>query len=687
MGKSVPGPSRIKWNSQHVVGAFTQALLLLPFARKLNYIRSTAIDHLVGRNCVSLFTVVYLEQNTIGTGLQQIQLQVCQDQHFALGSIHLTGPNSMYVVAAIAGVAAVLAFKEFVYEPHIAPALESWAENFLERRRTARNRRASAVPVSRRDRRNSSSSSSQSNQGSLSRHGRERPSGQNDLAAESYELEGLVAREVDEWRNEVLRSQEITREGLRKRGTARPRDEFDSFDGMTMSFDESFTSLSRTPLAPTHIISNVSSPTTFSTLSLPLTPSRRLRSQSQSTTTQGDVNSLFIVPSLPPSPIHESPKTSRTESEVLSSAELWPSLPTDCNPGITDNPTPLSPPAPLTIPQSSHQDSPTRSSPSSSFTHSANKSSSPLPFTPTYQGLADDSPFGPLLPDTPRSSAEMYGERPFSPIARILSPSGPVSVHGSRGALSSRTNSMNSIRTIGNAGRLRRGSGLVNEAAGSSSEDDGEVEEDDTSTFDLMGGTGVNGSVISSLSERYPAPPTPPVVVSPPASSVGIISAPSSPQSWGSEGLIDSDEVLPTGPQPRPQPPTLSLPSMLQVPSDARSGSHLRSRSHSPGLSATSPALSFTSFLSPMSASRAVSESEGDEFMSVADGDSDWSPSPVPPSADTGRGLVSHRPYDPFLDFEDMMSDSEGSDDAGVLEHANRSEEGSEESWGSARRH
>ncbi|KAF9231686.1 hypothetical protein BU15DRAFT_82098 [Melanogaster broomeanus] len=137
-------------------------------------------------------------------------------------------PVAVYVVAAITGVAAVLAFKELIYEPHIAPALESWAENFLERRRTARNRRASAVPVSRRDHRNSSpssSSSSQSNQGSPSRHGRERPSGQDDL-------EGLVAREVDEWRNEVLRSQEITREGLRKRATVRPRDEFDSFDGV-----------------------------------------------------------------------------------------------------------------------------------------------------------------------------------------------------------------------------------------------------------------------------------------------------------------------------------------------------------------------------------------------------------------------------------------------------------------------
>ncbi|KAF9237994.1 hypothetical protein BU15DRAFT_75603 [Melanogaster broomeanus] len=55
----------------------------------------------------------------------------------------------------------------------------------------------------------------------------------------------------------------------------------------------------------------------FSTLSLPRTPSRRLHSQSQSKTMQGDVNSLFIIPSLLPLPIHESPKSSspRTGSE------------------------------------------------------------------------------------------------------------------------------------------------------------------------------------------------------------------------------------------------------------------------------------------------------------------------------------------------------------------------------------
>ncbi|KAF8839323.1 hypothetical protein BDN67DRAFT_981912 [Paxillus ammoniavirescens] len=594
-------------------------------------------------------------------------------------------PVAVYVVAAIAGVAAVYAFKELVYEPHIAPALESWAETFLERRRNARNRRASAVnvPSSRRDRRSSSPSpTSPSSRRSPTRHGRigrEGAPAPDDLSAETYELEGLVAREVDEWRNEVLRSQEIGGEGLRKRNRDRPRDEFDSFDGMSMSFDESFTALTRTPLAPTHVVSNVSSPVTVSTISLPLTPTRRLRSESQSTATQ---DTVFVVPSPLPSPIRESPVTlTMSRTETLSSAEVASWLPSYRDLSSTNTSTPPSPPAPLTIPLTSRQEYSSHSLP---FTPSANNTSSPLPFTPTYRAVADDSPFGPLLPDTPRSSAEMYGDRPFSPIARVMGPSSSGSVNGSRATLPSRTNSMNSMRTIGSTRTLRRGSGLINEMVIGSSDDGRDDEEDDqrTSISDLVS-TGANESVVLSLSERYPAPPTPPVVVSPPASSIGVISAPSSPRSRGSEVVIDNDVVFAAEAQPRPQPQLLPPLSMLQVPSASRS----TSRSRSPVPSATSPALSFASFLSPMSASRTVSESEGDEFMSIADGDSDWSASPVALNGGAGGA------YNPFLDFEDVISDDDGSGgDGGGFEHGNEnegngSEEGSDESWGSARKH
>ncbi|KIK99021.1 hypothetical protein PAXRUDRAFT_606352 [Paxillus rubicundulus Ve08.2h10] len=440
---------------------------------------------------------------------------------------------------------------------------------------------------------------------------------------------------------------------------------------MTMSFDESFTSLTRTPLAPTHVVSNVSSPTTVSGISLPLTPTRRLRSESQSTATQ---DTVFVVPSPPPSPIRESPVTSTMPGiETFSSAEAisWPLGYRDRS--FTDTPVSPSPPAPLTIPSTSPS------------TPSANSASSPLPFTLPYRAVADDSPFGPLLPDTPRSSAEMYGKRPFSPIARVMGPSSSGSVDGSRATLSSRTNSMNSMRTIGSTRTLRRGSGLINEMVIGSLDDGRDDEEDNqrTSTSDLMS-TGANGSVVLSLSERYPSPPTPPVIVSPPASSVGVISAPSSPRSGGSEVVIDNDVVFTPGAQPRPQPQPLPL-SMLQVPSVSRS------RSRSPVPSATSPALSFASFLSPMSASRTVSESEGDEFMSIADGDSDWNASPVTLGEGAGgqSGLVQDRAYNLFLDFEDAISDDDGSSSGG-FEHGtegNGSEEGSDESWGSARKH
>ncbi|KAI0074758.1 hypothetical protein K474DRAFT_1665029 [Panus rudis PR-1116 ss-1] len=52
---------------------------------------------------------------------------------------------ALYVAVAVVGtVAAALAFKEFVYEPHIAPKFEAWAETYVENRR---RRRARAQPV------------------------------------------------------------------------------------------------------------------------------------------------------------------------------------------------------------------------------------------------------------------------------------------------------------------------------------------------------------------------------------------------------------------------------------------------------------------------------------------------------------------------------------------------------------
>jgi len=95
-----------------------------------------------------------------------------------------------------------------------------------------------------------------------------------------------------------------------------------------------------------------------------------------------------------------------------------------------------------------------------------------------------------------------------------------------------------------------------------------------------------------------------------------------------------------------------------------------------------------------MPVSRAASESEGDEFLSIASGDSDWSVSPVTP----GRRLrpAQDRVNNPFLDFEHLTHDvsasrsehgggSEGSEV--LVSDLGGSEAGSEESWGNVKRH
>jgi len=145
---------------------------------------------------------------------------------------------------------------QFVYEPHLAPRIEVWAEEFLARRRAARNR-AAAVPASTR-RRSSISSESSSTEGDPSAHprshlphdmygsafsagrGASRRTALDSAGAESYELEGLVTREVDEWRNEVRRSQDAC--GLRRRrglGLGGRRNASDvEYDMLSTSMDE-----------------------------------------------------------------------------------------------------------------------------------------------------------------------------------------------------------------------------------------------------------------------------------------------------------------------------------------------------------------------------------------------------------------------------------------------------------------
>lgn len=55
---------------------------------------------------------------------------------------------AVYVAAVVGAAAAGYAFKEFVYEPHLAPILKQWAEDMQARRQERRRRMQRAAPVS-----------------------------------------------------------------------------------------------------------------------------------------------------------------------------------------------------------------------------------------------------------------------------------------------------------------------------------------------------------------------------------------------------------------------------------------------------------------------------------------------------------------------------------------------------------
>ncbi|KAJ7049890.1 hypothetical protein C8F01DRAFT_1238197 [Mycena amicta] len=154
-------------------------------------------------------------------------------------------PVVIYVVVAVATISAAVAFKEFVYEPHIAPKLERWAENFLEKRRIQKEKNKAknqkrAVPVP--------------------------ASGEGNADAESmdnkstYELETLVANEVTQWRDQI----DIGRgEGMSTLRQRRPA---------STPLDESNIVIPYDPMTPTHVLfddslSVVSPSTTTSTMS------------------------------------------------------------------------------------------------------------------------------------------------------------------------------------------------------------------------------------------------------------------------------------------------------------------------------------------------------------------------------------------------------------------------------------
>ncbi|KAI0677678.1 hypothetical protein C8Q78DRAFT_1074365 [Trametes maxima] len=142
----------------------------------------------------------------------------------------MPGP-AVYIAVAVVGVVAVgVAFHEFVYEPHIAPKVEVWAESFLERRR--QKRRSGQRPVLA-----SSHPFEQGDENGTRRSADERKDKKNDDDnSMSIELEHLAARERDVWRADAG-----TSSGLRQRKTAGALDESNNF-------------IPYPAMAPTHVI-------------------------------------------------------------------------------------------------------------------------------------------------------------------------------------------------------------------------------------------------------------------------------------------------------------------------------------------------------------------------------------------------------------------------------------------------
>ncbi|KAF7432542.1 hypothetical protein PC9H_004483 [Pleurotus ostreatus] len=153
----------------------------------------------------------------------------------------------VYILAFV-GVAAVgYAFHEFVYEPHIAPKIELWAEEFIARRKAGRLRKQGPVSAPQhpesRTRRNKPNDSS--DEGSDNDDGWDKKRGGR---RSSFELENLVAKELQEWRSETGSNV------LRQRKPAAST----SFN----TLDESNISIPYSTITPTHVLFGDSEPST-----------------------------------------------------------------------------------------------------------------------------------------------------------------------------------------------------------------------------------------------------------------------------------------------------------------------------------------------------------------------------------------------------------------------------------------
>ncbi|CCM00475.1 uncharacterized protein FIBRA_02508 [Fibroporia radiculosa] len=228
----------------------------------------------------------------------------------------MPAPAAIYIVGAVSVIAAVFAFKEFVYEPHIAPRIEVWAESFVERRRRQRQQRHGptlASPV---------------NEGGNENRPRRsaNPTGDHRPATPSDDL----SVELNQFsvHQQTGRSDGQTSGGLRLRPTAAVMEEsnlFIPFTPITPTRALSDSSISSSPRSPTHEPLPSGSPPTAE-LPPPYRPSAAA-APSPERPGASSTSSTYVYSPRRPTPLSPSAVSARATTPSLAHPKLTHSSP------------------------------------------------------------------------------------------------------------------------------------------------------------------------------------------------------------------------------------------------------------------------------------------------------------------------------------------------------------------------
>ncbi|KAK7453508.1 hypothetical protein VKT23_011787 [Stygiomarasmius scandens] len=269
----------------------------------------------------------------------------------------MPGP-AVYVVTAVIGVvAAGLAFKEFVYDPHIKPHFEA--------RRRARSRRGQPVPVPvsvvfSAHRRSSTDSSSSSSNNDNHEDKRKMQDLKNMKDMEDLKMDSLFEMEALAWRDSTASASGVETD----MGTLRPRNR------NRAGLDEAFP-----PMVPTSSGSTPTSNSPFVTLSPSPAPALSRTSSTGQTThviassSGSPTPSTTVASSRLNSPLPPLPKEVDAEEEPSSSSSQAPSLREQASVTTLRSP-PTQHPAPLpAVPTNEDPFSSPSLVPSLSFSH------------------------------------------------------------------------------------------------------------------------------------------------------------------------------------------------------------------------------------------------------------------------------------------------------------------------------